>query len=346
MSLKLTCAFSNNPRVQPLKDGAVRLENIDLEFVTVGAGELFFRNLTYDEFDISEMSISEMLLSKERGDGTRWDWSGIPVFMSKASVWLTIMVNTNAGIKELCDLKGKRVGVPDYDMTAALWMRVILKELCGIEASDITWYNGRTKELSHGGALGLDKDPPRGITLNWLTADQTFDRMLDAGELDAAFLVDPRPSSPAERTSMPIDRYGGTPVVGNPHMRYLFDDGGKAVITEFYRKTGIVPVNHMVIVQNRILREHPWVALELYKACQTSKELAYERARRAASAYMLFPGSDFEEQAKIFGDDPYSFGLKANRKLLERLIQGSLEQGLIRKPAKPEDIFFRTTHDT
>src|SRR4051812_31500505 len=120
MTLPLTCAFSNNPRVQPLKDGAVRCENIDLQFVTVGAGELFFRNLTYDEFDISEMSISEMLLSKERGDGTKWDWSGIPVFMSKASFWLGIMVNTNSGIEKLSDLKGKRVGVPDYDMTAAL----------------------------------------------------------------------------------------------------------------------------------------------------------------------------------------------------------------------------------
>jgi 4,5-dihydroxyphthalate decarboxylase len=346
MTLRLTCAFSNNPRVQPLKDGAVRCENIDLEFVTVGAGELFFRNLTYDEFDISEMSISEMLLSKERGDGTKWDWSGIPVFMSKASFWLGIMVNTSSGIEKLSDLKGKRVGVPDYDMTAALWMRVILKELYGIEASDITWFNGRTKELSHGGALGLDKDPPRGVTLNWLTSDQTFDKMLDAGELDAAFGVDPSPPSPGDRTFAPIDRYAGTPLTGNPRIRRLFSDGGQEVITEFYRKTGIIPVNHMVIVQNRVLREHPWVALELFKACQQSKEIAYDRARRAAMAYMLFPGNDFKEQASVFGAEPYPFGIEANRNLLERLIQGSLEQGLIRERAKIENIFFRTTLDT
>jgi 4,5-dihydroxyphthalate decarboxylase len=266
--------------------------------------------------------------------------------MSKASFWLGIMVNTASGIENLSDLKGKRVGVPDYDMTAALWMRVILKELYGIEAGDITWFNGRTKELSHGGALGLDKDPPRGVTLNWLTADQTIDKMLDAGELDAAFGVDPTPASPGDRTFAPIDRYGGTPLTGNPRLRRLFNDGGQAVITEFYRKTGIIPVNHMVIVQNRVLREHPWLALELFKACQQSKEIAYDRARRAAMAYMLFPGNDFKEQAAVFGDDPYPFGIRANRKLLERLIQGSLEQGLIRKAASIEDVFFHTTLDT
>lgn len=345
MPLRLTCAFSPNPRIQPLKEGVVRCQNIDLEFVTVGAGELFYRNLMYDEFDVSEMSISETLLAKERTDGTKWDWSGLPVFMSKAFFWLGLYVNTASGIQYLGDLKGKRIGVPDYDMTAALWMRAVLKELYGIEAKDNIWYNGRIKELSHGGALGLDKDPPPGITLHWLTADQALDVMLDRGELDAAFGLGP-PPPPEERTFAPIDRYGSTPLTGNPRIRRLFDDGGRAVITEYYRRTGIIPVNHMVIVQNRILREHPWVALEIYKACQQSKEVAYQRARQARSAYLLFEGKDFQEQAAIFGEDPYPFGIRANRKLLETLIQASLDQGLIRKPARIEDIFFRTTLDT
>ena len=150
MALRLTMAFTDNPRVQPLKDGTVKPENIDLEFVTVDAGTLFYRNLKYDEFDASEMSISETLLAIERRDGTRWDWSALPVFLSRGHVWPTLYVNTASGIEHLGDLKGKRIGVPDYDMTAALWFRATLKDLHGIEARDNVWYNGRTREQATG----------------------------------------------------------------------------------------------------------------------------------------------------------------------------------------------------
>ena len=345
MALQLTVAFTDNPRLRPLRDGTVKPQNLDLNFVTVAAGELFFRNLKYDEFDLSEMSISETLLAKERGDGTRWDWGGLPVFLSKAFVWLNLYVNTASGIEHLGDLKGKRVGVPDYDMTAALWMRTTLKELYGIEAKDITWYNGRTSELSHGGALGLDKDPPPGVTLHWLTSDQTLDVMLDRGELDAAYGFPP-PSSEGGGTFASIDRYGGTPLSDNPRIRKLFPDGGREITAEYYRKTGVIPVNHMVIVQNRILREHPWVALELYKAFQRSKEAAYEQARQASSNYLLFGAREFQEQAATFGEDPYPLGIRANRKMLDTLFKSSLEQGLTRRPAQIEEIFCPTILDT
>ena len=121
MALRLTMAFSDNPRVQPLKDGTVKPQNIDLECVTLDPSALFQRNLLYDEFDVSEMSISETLLAIERRDGSKWDWSALPVFLSRGHVWPTLYVNTASGITSLADLKGKRIGVPDYDMTAALW---------------------------------------------------------------------------------------------------------------------------------------------------------------------------------------------------------------------------------
>ncbi len=343
MSLSLTAAFSANPRAQALKDGAVKAENIDLGFVTLPPGELFYRNLEYDEFDVSEMSISETLLARERSDGTRWDWSALPVFLSKAFVWLDLYVNTNSGVETLGDLRGKRVGVPDYDMTAALWMRATMKELHGIEAADVTWYNGRLQEMSHGGALGLDQDPPPGVSLNWMSRDQTLDTMLDRGELDAAYGF-PRGGGPANMSG--IDRYAGTPLVGNPNIRPLFPDGGKAVTAAYYRSAGIIPVNHLVIVQNRVLREHPWAALELFKAFQASKLTAYDQARRARSAYLLFEGNDFREQADLFGDDPYPLGIRANRPMLETLIASSMDQGLLRRPVQLEDIFFKTTLNT
>ena len=345
MALRLTMAFSDNPRVQPLKDGTVKPQNIDLECITLDPSALFQRNLLYDEFDVSEMSISETLLAIERRDGSKWDWSAIPVFLSRGHVWPNLYVNAASGITSLADLKGKRIGVPDYDMTAALWFRITLKDLYGIEARDNVWYNGRTRQLSHGGAPGLDKVGPVGITHHWLTVDQTLDVMLDRGDIDAYTAMRQENRVTAGDTTV-IDRYGGTPINGNPRLRKLLEDNGKGVVYEYYQKTGFFHANHNVIVQNRILREHPWVALELFNAFQRSKEVAYERARRAQSAYLYFPGKDAQEQAAVLGEDPYPIGLRAMGKNIARAIQGSVEQGLLTKPLRLEDVYYRTTLQT
>src|SRR5438552_15936415 len=169
--------------------------------------------------------------------------------------------------------------------------------------------------------------------------------MLDRGEIDACTAIRPQARVTAGDTTV-VDRWGGTPIDGNPRLQKLLDDDGKGVVYEFYRKTGCFQANHHVIVQNRILKEHPWVALELYKAFQRSKEVAYERAWRAQSAYLFFPGKDFGEQAAIFGDDPYPIGVRAMGKTVERVIRGSMEQGLLRRPLRLEDIYYRTTFNT
>jgi len=145
-----------------------------------------------------------------------------------------------------------------------------------------------------------------------------------------------------------IDRWGGTEIRGNPRLRKLLDDNGKGVVFEFYRKTGCFQANHHVIVQNRILREQPWVALELFDAFRRSKEIAYERARRRGEATRVyFPGGDFAEQSGVIGDDPYPLGIAAMRRTIERAIRGSVEHGLLTKPrAALDDIYFRTTLNT
>jgi 4,5-dihydroxyphthalate decarboxylase len=129
-------------------------------------------------------------------------------------------------------------------------------------------------------------------------------------------------------------------------VRKLLPDDGKATVFEYYRKTGFFQANHHVIVQNRILREHPWVALELFDAFRRSKEIAYERARRYASACLYFPGKDRQEQAEVLGEDPYPLGLRAMGRNIERAISGSVEQGLLTKPLRLEDIYYRTTLNT
>ena len=326
MSIRLTIGFGDNPRIAPLKDGTVKPDSIELDFQE--SRNLFYHNLAVDDLNCSEMSISETILARERTDGTKWDWTAVPIFMSRAYGWTGMLVNSSSGIETLADLKGKRLAVPDYDMTFALWMRCTLKDLYGSEASDINWYNIRTRGESHGRELALEKDPPPGVNLTWCTPDMDPAAMLDRGELDAAII----PMPP-----------GGE---SNPRIRRLLSDGGQEVITEHYRKMGVLQTNHHLIVQNRIVREHPWVPVELYKAFQRAKEVSYQRARRQQSSYLYFPGNDFQEQAAIFGEDPYPFGISNMRPMLERLFQGSLEQGLIRKPVTVEEVYHPTTLDT
>lgn len=356
MGVPITVAFSENPRIQPLKEGIVKPQGIDLNWLSVNAGWIFHNSLIEDPWDLWEMSISSTLLAiSRRGDSGRWDWSGLPVCLTNGGlVWTQrIYVNTASGINKLSDIKGKRVGLPDYEMTAGLWMRKAMKDLYGIEAKDNIWYNGRPMELSRDPALGIDKDPVPGVERHWLTMDQSLDVMLDKGELDVAFAITAMGPDSVHRgdsgEGVPLQAYGNTKLEGNPNIRPLFDDGGRAHLAEYYQKTGCQQPNHHPVIQNRILREHPWVALELVKAFQLSKEIAYERARKydhGYAGYLYFEGNDFKRQAEELGPDPYPVGMRGNRKTLEAAIQASLEQGLIRKPMRLEDVYFHTTMDT
>ena len=193
--------------------------------------------------------------------------------------------------------------------------------------------------------MGLDRKPPRGIELKWLTQEQTLDQMLDRGEIDAAYGV--KWTTRAEQQSLrTLDRNGGTPIDGNPRIRPVFDDGGRKIILDYYRKAGVLPANHMVIVKTAVLEDYPWGALELFKTFQHSKEIAYQWASEMTRARLLFDSDELAKQSQVYGADPYPLGVEANRKLLEIVARSSVEQGLTETEASIDDLFFYTTRDT
>jgi 4,5-dihydroxyphthalate decarboxylase len=326
LRLKTTCA--PNPRIQPLVDGEVRVEGIEFDWDLKPVPMLFRNNIALDNPELSEMSISETMLTvdrKEQWGKGRWNWWALPVFLARGHFWGGMVVSNASGIQDLSDIKGKNVGVPDYCMTAALWFRITLEDLYGIETKDNAWFNLRPKEESQAIALELDKDPPPGVTIHWEIHDDPI-AMLEHGELDAAI--------------------GVRAPEGNSKVRKLMPDDGEAVIGEFYKKTGAFHANHQFIIQRRLVEDDPEAALRLYNAFLESKQLAYRKAREAQSAYLYFPQNHFEEQARVFGEDPFPMGLKAMRKTLQRAMQGSLEQGLIRKPLNIDEIYHPLTRET
>ena len=340
----LKLGLTKNPRFEPLIDGSVKSDKLNLDIHVTTPPELFFRNLKNDEFDVFEMSLSEFLITREQAKGGRWQWQALPIFPAKAFVCFTMYLNTGAGIASLCDLEGKRVGIPDYVMTAGLWFRVILRELCAIQPNEISWYIGRVQNLSHGGLLGMDTKPPAGVSTTWLTTAQSFDVMLDRGEIDAAYGFAPRHDP--KLMTLNIDRYGGTPLEGNPRLRKMFSDGGLAIVEAFHKKTGIVPANHVIVAQRRLLEENSWLPGEILRLFGESKRIAYERGNYASPAYLYFDHSDRMRQEKMVGNDPFPFGIKANRRMLETLFENSHAEGLTQRLAKIEEVFCPTLLDT
>jgi 4,5-dihydroxyphthalate decarboxylase len=168
--------------------------------------------------------------------------------------------------------------------------------------------------------------------------------MLDRGEIDAAYGFAPRHD--AKLMTLNIDRYGGTPLEGNPRLRKMFADGGLSIVEQFYGKTGIVPANHVIVAQRRLLEENSWLPGEIVRLFSESKRIAYERGNYGNPAYLYFEHSDRASQEKMVGNDPFPFGIANNRKMLETLFRNSHEEGLTQRLAKIEEVFFPALLDT
>jgi len=334
---KLTLSFISqfNERVQPLMDGTIQPEGLELIPTYSPPSETFWRQLKFQEFEVSEMSLSSYLIARSRGV----DMVALPVFPSRRLFHTELAVHLDSGVKEPGDLVGKRIGVPEYQQTAALWMRGILEHDFGVSQYKVDWYMERGEELSHGGATGFK--PPPGISFHRIPPDKSLVSMLVNHELDAVAV-----GGPWARVTNVIDRSSRIPGSSGDwsKVKPLFPDR-IAEGVRFFKKHGFLPPNHAYIVRGDIHRKYPWVAFNLYTAFVKAKALAQEKlVERIPSA--LFFGLEYLSMTRdIFGDDPFPYGLKANRPMLELIIEYSHEQGLIAKKMKVEELFAQSTLD-
>lgn len=328
-TLQLSLIMGANDRSRPVLDGTVKPDGIDLTCTVAHPSEIFWRQLHFKEFDVSEMSLSSLLMAVASGNR---DWVGLPIFTSRRFFHTGIWIRTDRGIDKPEDLKGKKVGVPEYQQTAALWSRGVLKHEFGVDPMDIEWWMERTEERSHGGATGFT--PPPGLKFNRIPANDSIGTMLMDGRLDATllYLTD---NNLVDRSRVTLE--------GNPQFRLLFPDPA-AEGKRYFNKTGIYPINHGMVVRREIYEKHPWVALNIFNAFRQAKERGAARLRELASTHFELGLLDGEAR-KALAIDPYPYGVKSNQKVLETVATYSNEQGLTPRVMPLAEIFAPSTLD-
>jgi 4,5-dihydroxyphthalate decarboxylase len=327
--LQLSLCMGLNDRSRPVIDGTIQPDAIELLPTVAHPSEIFWRQLHFGEFDVSEMSISSFLMATARGD-TRW--VGLPIFTYRRFFHTWILVRADAGIARPEDLKGKRVGVPEYQQTAALWARGVLQHEFGVAPEDMIWYMERTEERSHGGATGFQ--PPPGLRFERIPPSESIASLLLAGKLDASLLYI------GERNL--VDR-SGIDLSRDARVRPLFPDP-EAEGVRYYRKTGIFPINHAMVVRRSVLEQHPWVAINLYKAFEAAKEHVAARTRELNDGYFQLGLLPPEAHAAL-ATDPFPYGVRANRRVLETIAEYSHDQGLTPRVLALDELFAPSTLD-
>ncbi len=312
--LTLTLACGDYDRTRALTTGAVQPAGVELNVVTLEPEAMFYRMARFREFDVSELSLSTYTVLRGRGEPL----VAIPAFPSFSFRHSSIFVGADAGIREPGDLSGKRVGVPKYHMTAAVWIRGTLEDEYGVAPRDIHWFEGgegaRVKEV--------DVTLPAEIRKEAVPAGRNLGDMVASGELDA-FIGARRPAAFA-----------------SGRVRRLFPDF-RRVERAYYEKTGIFPIMHAVVLKEELARRHPWLPRSLYDAFVEAKRVAYQRLDFTAALPVSLPWlvAEVEETRALMGDDPFPYGVARNRKTLETLAGYTFRQGLPPPHPTAEEMF-------
>jgi 4,5-dihydroxyphthalate decarboxylase len=318
-NLPLTLACWDYDRTRALREGTVTPEGIDLTYLPLMMPESFFRMLRYGEFHASEMSLS--WYTRTVFDERR-PFIAIPVFPSRMFRHSCIYVNVHSGVEDPADLFGKRVGCPEYQMTAAVWLKGILADEYGVAVNSVTYHTGG---LEQPGRHEVPMDLPADIHVSPIPTDKTLSAMLDAGEIDALYTAH-MPSSFAN---------------GSPNVRRLFKDHAE-VEKAYFRKTGIFPIMHTVVVRADVYERSPWVMQSLTKAFELSKQRAYTDLFETTALKLMMPWltAQAEEAREVLGaDDFWPYGLEPNRECLSTFLRYSFEQGLSDRLLAPDELF-------
>ena len=317
--LRLSLACWNYDRTRALMDGSVQPDGIELTYLDLPVEETFFRMIRHREFDVAEMSLSSYAVSLFREPRP---FVAIPVFPSRFFRHSCIYVNANAGIREPRDLVGKRVGTPEYQMTAPVWIRGILADHYGVPVDSVTYFTGGEEEPGRVEKQKLDL--PARIRVQPIAASQTLARMLAEGEIDALHTA----------------RMPSTFRTGQGRVRRLFEDY-KAVEQQYFRDTGIFPIMHTVVIRREVYEQNRWVAQALFKAFVEAQRRTYDDLDVTAALKSMLPWltAHVEEARALMGDDYWSYGFARNRATLATFLRYHHEQGLSPRLLPPEELF-------
>ena len=330
-NLQLSLAITSNPRTWPIIDGRVKPDGIDFAKTVLGPAEMFWRQLSFAEFDVSEMSMSELMMIRERGDDR---FVGIPVFTTRRFYHTGILVRKDARVASPADLKGKRVGVPEYVQTSALWTRGVLENEFGIAPKDMTFFMERVPTRSHAGAMGFKT--PAGVTINQIPPEKSIASMLLAGELDACMSYNPKQGDLIDRSDVDLDNH--------PDIKPLFPDPAAEAV-RYYKKTAIYPINHGMVIKRAVFERDPWAVINILKAFDRANDIA-DAERREHVAYHLETGLVPPDYRKPLAARIMTHGLKANRVTLEMAAKYSTQQSLTQRIMTMDKLFAANALDS
>jgi 4,5-dihydroxyphthalate decarboxylase len=323
--LGLSLAVGDYDRTRALIDGRVQIDGVDPVCMTLSPEETFFRAFRNVEFDICELSFSSFLVKASRGESP---YVALPVFLSRAFRHTSIWVRKDR-IARPEDLKGRRVGVPEYQLTANVWARALLQDDFGVRPEDIAWVRGGIETPGRPEKIALQLPP--GVRLANAPEGRTISELLDCGEIDG--FIAPRPPAGA--------------AARNPLVGWLFDDP-TAAAKDYFRRTGIFPIMHVVGVRRELVQAHPWLAGALLKAFGQAKALALEQLADTSATKVTLPF--VEEQLKAaretLGEDFWSYGVPANRRTLEAFVRHHHGQGLSARVVAVEELFHPATYES
>jgi len=312
-------------RTRALFDGRVQIDGVDPIYMLLNPEEMFFRAMRGMDFDIAELSFSSYLVKHSKGD---CPYIAIPVFLSRAFRHTSIYVRKDR-IKKPGDLKGKRIGLPEYQLTANVWARAILQDDFGVRPEDVTWVRGGIDTPGRPEKIKLQL--PANVTVEAAPEGKTISELLDQGEIDG--FIGPRPPSRS--------------VLSNPNIGWLFDDP-TAVAKDYYRRTGVFPIMHVVGIRKELAAQHPWLPGAVFKAFTQSKAAALALLSDTSATKVTLPF--VEEQLKAaretMGDDYWSYGVAPALKTLETFVRHHHSQGLSARLMSVDELFHPATYET